>query len=133
MSRSRKTTVVVGAAFVLLVGCGLALLAAGWGSNNKDSIVGKWKTADSDRTAVVFEFTADGQFIATTEGEPGDKAEPPVVIRGHYSLGTGHWVTLSDVAPPLDGKTHSREHIVIRGDTMTIDDDGTAQTFTRVK
>jgi hypothetical protein len=72
----------------------------------------------------VFEFTADGRFLATGVN----------TITGKYSLGAGDNVTLSELNPPLSGKTRSREKITINGDTMTVaGTGGKSMTFTRMK
>lgn len=84
-----------------------ALLAAGCESNNKGKIVGKWSAPNG----AVFEFTADGQFIASNAGP---------TIRGRYSLGAGDTVNLTDLSPPLEGKTRTREKITITGDSMSV-------------
>lgn len=85
----------------------LALFATGCKSNNEGKIVGKW----AGTNGVVFEFTADGQFLVNG----GQTA------RARYSLGTGDNVTLTNLSPPTkEGATRSRERISITGDTMTI-------------
>ncbi|VTR96799.1 unnamed protein product [Gemmata massiliana] len=108
--------------FLFALVTGLALFATGCSSNNKDKIVGKWEAAGGILT---FEFTADGQFIASGA----------MSIKGKYSLGAGDNVTLSDLNPPLDGKSKSKEKITINGDSMTIagSSDGKSMTFTRKK
>lgn len=99
----------------------LALLATGCKSNNEGKIVGKWSAPNG----AIFEFTADGQFIAT-----GGQT-----IRGRYSLGAGDTVNLTNLSPPLSGKTRTREKITITGDSMVVagGPGEPSVTFTRVK
>lgn len=127
-------------AFVVLAG--LALVAAGCGSNNKGKIVGKWK-ADSvgdgdpkmaqlgDDMGLFFEFSADGKFNASVSILGTTKE----VGSAKYSLGSGDWVNLTDINPPQqDGKTQSKEKVTINGDKMTIlGENNKTMTFTRVK
>lgn len=107
------------AAFALIAV--LALLGAGCESKNKGKIVGKWSAPNG----AVFEFTADGRFIASGG----------VTIQGKYSLGAGDTVYLNDLTPPLEGKTRTREKITITGDSMLVagGPGSSAVTFTRVK
>lgn len=107
--------------FALLV-LALALAAAGCSSNNKGKIVGKWETGGGK---LVFEFTDDGRFIASGV----------VSATGNYSLGSGDWVFLRNISPPLkNNQTKSKDKIVINGDTMTIDSEkGDKLTFNRMK
>lgn len=101
----------------------VALFATGCNSNNKGKIVGKWQAKGA--IPLVFEFTADGQFVATALGT--------TVTKGRYSLGSGDTVNLSDLSPALEGKTRSREKITITGDTMVVAGNKSADmTFTRV-
>ena len=100
--------------------CLFALACTSCSSNNTGKIVGKWKASSADLgvpadVTVIYEFTADGRF---TIGGPGGS------IGGKYSLGMGDNVSLSDINPPIDGKTKSREKIVIAGDVMTLDGPG---------
>ena len=128
-------------AFLVLASA--ALLAAGCGSNNKGKIVGKWKaTAVSGAGAegmdlgaaagdggMFMEFTEDGRFKMYLSAM-GQQME---LGSGKYSLGMGDTVTLSDLSPPQDGKTTSRESITIKGDTMTLKGEaGKSITLTRV-
>jgi hypothetical protein len=100
---------------------GLALLAAGCSSNNKGKIVGKWTAGGGILT---MEFTEDGQFIMSGA----------VNTKGKYSLGAGDSVTLSNLNPPMEGHTESREKITITGDTLLLaNPKGNPTTFTRVK
>ena len=105
---------------VVFVVCA-ALLSAGCESNNKGKIVGKWS---AEGGLLVFEFTSDGRFIASGA----------VSVTGKYSLGAGDTVNLSNLSPPLDGKTRSREKITITGDSMSVaGGSGKSTTFTRMK
>jgi hypothetical protein len=124
--------------------CALALCLASCSSSNKGKIVGKWKTVAMPDTAkqgipagatvdMYFEFTADGRFIVTGEVSFAGMKQTKEVATGKYSLGMGSTVTISDITPPLDGKSKSREKIVINGDTMTLDTEkGEKITLTRV-
>jgi hypothetical protein len=72
----------------------------------------------------MMEFTSDGQFIMSGA----------VNSRGKYSLGAGDTVNLSDLSPPMEGHTKSREKITITGDTLILaNPKGNPTTFTRVK
>lgn len=127
----------------LIVVGAVALLCSSCKSNNEGKIVGKWKATSLGAEAgippgadvsVIFEFTADKKFTITANVNAFGRSESKVVASGNYSLGSGDWVNLTDVNPPLDGKTKSREKITISGDSMTFEDDkGKKQTLTRVK
>jgi uncharacterized protein (TIGR03066 family) len=123
----------------LLTICAVALCVTACSSNNKGKIVGKWKANVVEKPGeampkgaeVVFEFTEDGRFTISVElgGQSLLKA-----ASGKYALGFGDTVTLTELSPPVDGKTQSRERISINGDTMTIDSEkGQKQTLTRMK
>ncbi|AWM37986.1 hypothetical protein GobsT_39420 [Gemmata obscuriglobus] len=98
-----------------------ALLVTGCESHNRGKIVGQWKAADG----AMFEFTADGRFIASGGA----------TIQGRYSLGSGDTVYLNDLDPPLKGARRTRERISITGDTMNLAGGRStpSKTFTRVK
>jgi hypothetical protein len=122
----------------------VVLSTAGCSSNNTGKIVGKWKATAvngagaidgqlgglPDDSGMYFEFTADGKFHAygMVAGQRMD------VSSATYSLGSGDTVNLSNLSPPQNGKTRSRETVTINGDTMTIKGEGgKSLTFTRVK
>ena len=121
--------------------CGVVLLCGACKSNNEGKIVGKWKAVSSTDannqtetlppgTDLFFEFTQDGRFLAYAM-QGGTRHD---VGSAKYSLGSGDWLTLTDLNPPQDGKTKSREKVGITGDTMTIQGEkGKTMTFTRVK
>lgn len=124
----------------LLVVSAVALAAAACGSNNKGKIEGKWKaTSIPDLPAnvpagmvnMVMEFTPDGRMVTNME-MLGTKQE---VMSANYSLGTGDWVNFTNMKPAQkDGKTKSRDKVVINGDTMTFQDDkGKTLTFARMQ
>lgn len=137
--------------FALLVLAGLALAAAGCGSNNKGKIVGKWKATTlpgmseddkkaikligEDNFALIIEFTDAGKMTGVANVTIFGKTETKEVISADYSLGTGDWVFFTNQnPPPKDGKTKSKDKITINGDTMTIDTEkGEKITLTRMK
>jgi hypothetical protein len=143
LSASRKV------AFVLLAA--LALIATGCGSNNKGKIEGKWKATSvpgmdekekaalkmigEDNVAVIMEFTADGKMKLSASLNMLGKSQTKEMVTADYKLGSGDWVFFSNMnPPPKDGKTKSKDKIVINGDTMTIDTEkGEKITLTRVK
>ena len=100
----------VSRAFALSLVAAFALFAAGCESNNKGKIVGKWQATGA--VPLVFEFTADGRFIASAAGIE--------LTKGKYSLGMGDTVNLTELSPPMEGKTKGREKITITGDTMNV-------------
>jgi uncharacterized protein (TIGR03066 family) len=115
--------------------CGLALGLAGCNSNNTDKIVGKWKVtsglpaeAATLNLEMFIEFTADGKFSMTMNALGTNKT----LSAGNYSLGSGDTVNLTNLSPPLDGKTKSKEKITITGDTMSLATDKGSMTLTRV-
>jgi hypothetical protein len=137
--------------FALIVLAGLALAAAGCGSNNKGKIVGKWKATTlpgmseddkkaikligEDNFALILEFTEAGKMTGTANITFLGKTENKEVISADYSLGTGDWVFFTNQNPPAkDGKAKSKDKITINGDTMTIDTEkGEKITLTRMK
>jgi hypothetical protein len=130
-----------------LVLSGLALAAAGCGkSNNEGKIVGKWKATavpgmspeeqkklndlPPEALSAVIEFTADGRMIMSLNM----LGQSQQLGTAKYTLGSGDWVNLTDLSPPQNGKTQSRDRVVISGDTMTVDTEkGEKITLTRVK
>lgn len=143
LSASRKV------AFVVLAA--LALMAVGCGSNNTGKIVGKWKATSlpsmdekekamikligEDNFAVILEFTADGKMRGSASITMLGKTESKEVMSADYKLGSGDWVFFTNMSPPpKDGKTKSKDKVVINGDTMTIDTEkGEKITLTRMK
>ena len=119
----------------------LVIALTGCCSYNEGKIVGKWKAVEYVEDArptpgagpieVFYVFGSDGKFsiVATVTGT-GDHT----LATGNYVLGSGHWVTLTNLEPMVDGQTQARQQFVIDDDTMTIESSkGKKQTLTRVK
>jgi hypothetical protein len=136
--------------FVALAG--FAVTLSGCGSNNKGKIEGKWKANavdlpgipskdkeglskfPPDAAYVMMEFTADGRMIGTMNLKQGESVNSQEVMSAKYSLGSGDWVNFTDMKPAQDGKTKSKDKIVINGDTMTIQTEkGEKINLTRMK
>ena len=123
----------------LLVFASLALAVSGCGSNNAGKIVGKWKATTipgmsedqkaklkqlgPDAVSVIMEFTEDGRMTASARISMFGQTQTQEVASAKYSLSSGDWVVFSDLKPVVDGKSTSRDKIVIQGDTMTIETD----------
>jgi hypothetical protein len=112
----------------------LALFAAGCGSNNAGKIVGRWKAEKVDLPIgpvgpqdLVWEFGEDGAFTISWVNQETGVADTKV--RGRYTLGLADTVKLTDLDPPLDGKTRAAEKVAIDGDTMTVGGAGKDQTY----
>jgi len=124
-----------------LVAAPLVIALAGCSSYNEGKIVGKWKVVEyleysppppgPAPVEVFYEFTADGRFfILASVLSSGGRT----VAKGNYLLNSGHWVTLTNLEPMVDGQTQARQQFVIDGDSMTIESNkGKKQTLTRVK
>jgi len=119
-----------------LAAVALALVAAGCNSNSTGKIVGRWRADITDAPIgpngpadVVWEFTEDGSFTVfrVVPGRPPPNTDK--VSAGRYLLGTGDSVTITNLDPPLDGKTRATERIVIDGDTMTVGGRGKDRTY----
>jgi hypothetical protein len=113
----------------------------GCSSYNEGKIVGKWKAVEYIEYSppppggapieVFYEFAPDGKFsiLAQILG-----TSVRTLATGNYVLLSGHWVTLTNLQPMVDGQTEARQQFVIDGDTMTIESNkGKKQTFARVK
>ncbi|HYH65006.1 MAG TPA: hypothetical protein VD866_09955 [Urbifossiella sp.] len=125
-----------------LAAVALALVVAGCNSNSTNKIVGRWRADITDApigpngaAEVVWEFTEDGTFTVfrVVPGRPPPNADK--VSAGRYLLSTGDSVTLTNLDPPLGGKTKATERIVIDGDTMIVGGRGKDPTyrFTRLQ
>ncbi|MCI0701364.1 MAG: hypothetical protein L0241_09820 [Planctomycetia bacterium] len=121
-------------------------------SNNKGKIVGKWKATswpgmdEKDKQvmqklggeegfSIVIEFTDAGKMIGILNMNILGQTKTQEVMTADYKLGTGDWIFFTNMKPPAkDGKTESKDKIVISGDTMTIDTEkGDKVTLTRMK
>jgi len=98
---------------VLIVGA-LALCLASCSSNNKGKIEGKWKsTTEIEKIPAgnaFAEFKADGTLTIT--------AGTDVILTAKYKLGTGDFVSLSDVAAGGKPDKSGKVKITISGDSM---------------
>lgn len=108
-------------------------------SNNKDKIVGKWKATalpdlpkgvPAESVSITLEFTADGKMMMDMDAF-GMKQK---LVTAKYRLGSENWVHFSEMKPvPKDGKTESKDKVVIDGDKMTLENDkGKMMGFTRI-
>ncbi len=121
-----------------LAAVALVLLAVPACSSNRGKIVGKWEYTGGNSpslppgTHMLLEFAADGTFTWAINSGLVSKT-----ISGKYKLGLGDHVTLSDLSPPLANRTEHTEKVTIRGDQLTLKDNGpgndTYLTFQRVK
>ncbi|MBN9523516.1 lipocalin family protein [bacterium] len=111
-----------------------AVGAAGCKSKNEGVIVGKWRVDGTEfgiaklgvgtQASVVYEFTADKRFEVVATIRSGGVTETKTLTTGKYRLGEGYTVYLSDLTPPIDGKTSSTERIIItNNNTMSISAD----------
>jgi len=111
----------------------LALACSACSSNNEGKIVGKWKNSAQHEGlppgSVFFEFTADGKVIMTVLGMQA--------LTAKYKLGTGDYLTLSDVnvqVPTADkSERGGRIKVTIKGDNLTWVEKGTTIQMVRDK
>lgn len=134
----------------LIAVCGLAMLCTACGSNNKGKIVGKWKATSfpgmdetakanlkkmgDDAFSLVIEFKPDGKMVGTMTINMLGKSQTEQVMSADYALGKGDWVNFTNMNPPQEGKSQSKDKVVIQGDTMTLETEkGEKITLTRMK
>lgn len=113
----------------------LAVLAGvtGCKSDNEGKIVGKWRVNEGmsgmkmpppgASVVLIYEFTADNRLeVSATISMMGQQVEKKVVTTARYKLGAGDTVNLTDISPPIEGKSSSREKVTIKdnGNTMVI-------------
>jgi len=115
----------------LLVVCAVALACSACSSSNKGKIEGStWVNTEEVEKAppgmVTAEFGTDGSFTMKVIGIPA--------LTGKYSLGTGDYVTFTDVKDAT-GKSvdRGRVKIKIEGDSMTWTEKNGTYKFTRAK
>ena len=114
---------------VLAILC-LVLSVPACSSNNKNKIVGKWRSENGQlpyNGVMTLDFAKDNRVTITISAASMSKT-----ITGKYKLGAMDFVSFSDLSDPVAGRRTHSETIAITGNTLTMKDfDGTTLRFAR--